>query len=894
MAMATSVGAERAHCQGKYALFALLDCSKCYERVGHAKAGERARQMGLSASALNLIFGMYSGSRHVRVHGAVAGSVSGFHGIVAGCAFAPDILKCFLTPASCSVKQTTFRSYVDDIAVAAKGDTPLLAAYKLQQDLVTLKAVLRGDGMVLNDLKGQVFGRLEAERAAWRLVGGSKAVEQARDLGVMHVSAGGGGGQKGEVMKQLVRTSERMSMIPGPQEFRAKMITAVAYGKIMYGCEVSHLNDTVLSSLRKVVLRAMGGVLKYGDARAALLDYRQGAHEPVLVMARRIIKAWMREASALRIDADFWRTAGRSSSPGPVGSLQKLLVRHGVQPNAPLQWQLPHREVRLGHDHDALNLVLDCVKDSLWRELSCRKEAFHGLEVGRDDKATMVWPRTVGNKHACQSSVIRRGAVLTPLRQHHKWGLDHRCPMCQHAHADWKHFVDDCPGVPVASIASEGLPNSLRYTGNVPKGFADRPCSTAMHKFGRICQVIAMFENDQNKVHAGSDGGCMISPWGDRAGWGFSFEGGGDLGGPVEGPYQTAQRAEVYAVLQVLAVATGPVVLYSDSKYVCDKLNGLSQGSSPEGAHSDLWCEIHVLLPRLHSHHWVKAHLTKCQAAAKGISERAWDLNRRADAAATRGIQEHVEDAGAHALFGFRMLQVVEWQKHLLRVYHRMMQAMPKSKPNAGLIQRIRRPDPSRCPRKQRTEALCKSGHAIVALQGSEACMRCGRTTQAGRQGRLQQWRRPCLPLVRHSKALSQGHLVVWSGSLWRCRTCSAQGKCLGQVLCADHKSVGTRGTGQQENSKTGQKRLTSMWGELSVLREGSEAKRLKSGLRSTQQVSELGPLKPSAIEVLMKAAKVRKPSVMPRAPGGRSGRVKAADSCKGVGTLHKFFKPRT
>jgi hypothetical protein len=62
------------------------------------------------------------------------------------------------------------KSYVDDIAVAAKGDTPLQAASQLQKDLVILKAVLRGDGMVLNDLKGQVFGRLEAERAAWRLV----------------------------------------------------------------------------------------------------------------------------------------------------------------------------------------------------------------------------------------------------------------------------------------------------------------------------------------------------------------------------------------------------------------------------------------------------------------------------------------------------------------------------------------------------------------------------------------------------------------------------------------------------------------------------------------------------------------------------------------------------
>jgi hypothetical protein len=376
--------------------------------------------MGLSATALNLIFGMYSGHRHVRVHGAVAGAVRGFHGIVAGCAFAPDILKCFLQPASCSVVQTTFRSYVDDIAVAAKGDTPLQAAAKLQKDLASLKAVLRRDGMVLNDLKGQVFGRLEAERAAWRLVGGSKAVEQARDLGVMHVSAGGGRGNKEEVLKHLVRTSERMAMIPGPQEFRARMVTAVSYGKIMYGCEVNHLSDAVLRRLRGVVLKALGGVLKYGDARAALLDYRQGAHEPVLVMARRIVKAWIREESALQVRAEFWREAGKALSPGPVGALQKFLVRHGIQPAEPLCWKLPQGWVRLDHDHGVLESVLDCVKDSLWGELCSNKQCFQGLETGRDDKATMVWSRTLSSKHASQSSVIRRGAVLTPLRQHHK------------------------------------------------------------------------------------------------------------------------------------------------------------------------------------------------------------------------------------------------------------------------------------------------------------------------------------------------------------------------------------------------------------------------------------------------------------------------------------------
>jgi hypothetical protein len=174
----------------------------------------------------------------------------------------------------------------------------------------------------------------------------------------MHIAAGRGKGNKEEVLKHLTRTSERMALVPGPQEFRARMITAVAYGKIMCGCEVNQLSDIVLHRLRGVILKAIGGVLRHGDARATLLDYRQGAHEPVLVMGRRIVKAWIREESGLHVCNEFWKAAGQAVSPGPVGSLQKFLVRHGIRPVEPMRWRLPHGYVRLNTDHGVLESVL--------------------------------------------------------------------------------------------------------------------------------------------------------------------------------------------------------------------------------------------------------------------------------------------------------------------------------------------------------------------------------------------------------------------------------------------------------------------------------------------------------------------------------------------------------
>lgn len=84
------------HMRGRHTLLAFL--SKCYERVGRALAGARAVASWIQGKVVNMVFDLHQGDRHVRAHGAVAQPRRGNHGLVAGCAFAKDILKACTRP----------------------------------------------------------------------------------------------------------------------------------------------------------------------------------------------------------------------------------------------------------------------------------------------------------------------------------------------------------------------------------------------------------------------------------------------------------------------------------------------------------------------------------------------------------------------------------------------------------------------------------------------------------------------------------------------------------------------------------------------------------------------------------------------------------------------------
>lgn len=106
MACHTRASIKQQHYHGCRTLLAFLECSKCYERVGHATAGSRVLASGLPGRIANMIFNMYGADGYIKAHGAVSAPRSGNRGLLAGCALAKDILKAVLSaPLGFSVLQ---------------------------------------------------------------------------------------------------------------------------------------------------------------------------------------------------------------------------------------------------------------------------------------------------------------------------------------------------------------------------------------------------------------------------------------------------------------------------------------------------------------------------------------------------------------------------------------------------------------------------------------------------------------------------------------------------------------------------------------------------------------------------------------------------------------------
>ena len=96
-------------------MVALLDCSKCYERVPHKLAGQIAIENQCPAQVINLVMDMYTAPRRVKVHNVVSNTATGTNGLAAGCAYAKDILEGYLKDIKCHVQHGEMGIYVDDV-----------------------------------------------------------------------------------------------------------------------------------------------------------------------------------------------------------------------------------------------------------------------------------------------------------------------------------------------------------------------------------------------------------------------------------------------------------------------------------------------------------------------------------------------------------------------------------------------------------------------------------------------------------------------------------------------------------------------------------------------------------------------------------------------------------
>ena len=483
MACHTRAQVELAAWKGESVLMALLDCSKCYERVDQFTAAQRAVESGCPDTVVNMSMNIYSARRLIRVHGAVARPTAGHRGLIAVCSFAKDYLKSFLGPIAKHATNTTFRDYVDDMVLIAQGRNPGQAAAKLEHDLAQVKNALAEDNMVLNDAKQQIYGPTAADRKAWQDLTGQAAIAQVKDLGVWHYGYGYKHPLLDSKLQELRATATRIGGIPIPRERKATMAAAIVYGRCLYGQEAHFITARHFQKMRGIMCTALGDRHAHRPQQPLLLHLAGGKFEPEVVRMNRLVRHWVKNGPAFQVPHDYWQECKASiSRRGPIHLMVHTLEGYGIKATAPLCWEVGGRIYDLQNQHGMQEAIAQRVKDTLWARIAARRTGYQGMEQGRDEDATNSWRSTLeDSRNVAFLDIVLTDGVYTPMRAHMRWGKSPNCPFCQAQVADWKHFVKHCPAMPKAP-AHQAMPDSLTYTGNVPKGYIAQTHSVQMQQ----------------------------------------------------------------------------------------------------------------------------------------------------------------------------------------------------------------------------------------------------------------------------------------------------------------------------------------------------------------------------------------------------------------------------
>ena len=188
-----------------------------------------------------------------------------------------------------------------------------------------------------------------------------------------------------------------------------------------------------------------------------------------------------------------------------------------------------------------------------------------------------------------------------------------------------------------------------------------------------------------------------------------------------------------------------------------------------------------------------------------------------------------------------------------------------------GLTDRHRPAGPKGLPRTVRTNNLWERQHLLIRHPRGTACIRCGRTTVANRQGRLQQWRRDCTPLTIHTTRLARRHKVTWAGQ-WGCTHCPLTGNRLSRHGCfATHP--------------TGRKRYPSKKRPI-----GNPGDLWRDPNTGTKRSLTVLPQEPNASGLNRLHLQGQVPGSAKRARGSRAPRAAHNPSGSSLG-LHRFWR---
>jgi ribonuclease HI len=241
------------------------------------------------------------------------------------------------------------------------------------------------------------------------------------------------------------------------------------------------------------------------------------------------------------------------------------------------------------------------------------------------------------------------------------------CPFCSSAEEDVEHIFLSCPAwahirckfphVDLAQVRLLPACTKLCAVPLLPRDIISFPRNLSIEDTLEVSSPLTELDYAIETIHDSfvfvwTDGACshQESLHLRRAGYGVAYDPHGQhcrtVSRPLVGLEQTAQRAELRAVLAAVAIESRPLHVGSDSQYVVHGVTNLLKGYSLpfDGEHHDLWVQIEqFLLSRTEPFTitWVKGHATQEQVELGISSSLDKEGNDAADRLAVAGAAQH-------------------------------------------------------------------------------------------------------------------------------------------------------------------------------------------------------------------------------------------------------------
>jgi len=582
------------------------------------------------------------------------------------------------------------RTYADDITAHATGSSAQVVAAVA---IMTRHTVEFAEDLHLRPSfkKSRRFATSSESRRAIGEEDGPPVAHSFLDLGVVQMAGMGTVVGAHAVREEAaIQSMKRVSGLPWTTRRKASCLAMSAVPRAMYGAGPQPLAVTRLAALQ----RAAAAVLAPGSRRAApelvltlVPSWRADPGAVMVVKPFHILQEVLRHgAFSMRELAMLWALDGLSS--GPLHACRQALDLAGatLEPfhtlwvgGQALQWaETPKALLQ--------DVLVQAYHHARWAGLAARRPRYTFIQQGVDLAATRRYERAklTEARRAALRSVVVGGAFgqSTAARWCSRGAL---CPFCEEEPETLEHRFWRCPcweGRRRQELGEWSVERLRAVLGDDVLVTGIMPTDVALVRAQAAYEATAAWPAPLSLAgKAWTDGSCLhpLDVPLRRAAWAVVQRPQRQYiavaAGAVPGR-QSIGRAELCALVW-LSRCQGEFTTVTDARYLYLLLCRYSPDTLPaavlQGMNGDLWA---LLLRAVHCE-WVKAHCTRQEAEARGISEEDWLGNAAADEVAKATAAAGLPEPGvvqkrqlaleAHAVVQAVIAAVQEAALHALR-----------------------------------------------------------------------------------------------------------------------------------------------------------------------------------------------------------------------------------